>query len=237
MGIYTYRQHEFRKGRNCLSQLLKHSEEILDALQDRLNIDSVYLDFQKAFDKTDFGLIGVRCKEKGITGHLGAWIQDYLHDRIQFVIANNVKSREEKVRSGVPQGSVLGPLLFLIVIDSIANLDISSKIGIFADDTRAVKSMESLEDAKIMQNDLDILYDWANYNNMAFNNDKFECLKYGSNHNMKSEYSYESAINGEVIKDCNDLRDLGITMSADGTYDAHITKVITKAKQKVAWVT
>ena len=90
-NLLSVEQQGFRKGRNCLCQLLKHSEEILNALQDRLNIDSVYLDFQKAFEKTDFGLIGVRCKEKVKSGQLGTWIQDYLHDRIQFVIVNNIK--------------------------------------------------------------------------------------------------------------------------------------------------
>ena len=82
-------QHGFRRGRSCISQLLKHSEMILKALEAKVNIDSVYLDFQKAFDKADLGLIGKRCKEKGITGKLGMWIQDFLYDRVQYVITNN----------------------------------------------------------------------------------------------------------------------------------------------------
>ena len=82
-------QHGFRRGRSCISQLLQHSEMILRALESKTNIDSVYLDFQKAFDKADLGLIGRRCKQKGISGKLGIWIQDFLHDRVQYVIANN----------------------------------------------------------------------------------------------------------------------------------------------------
>ena len=137
----------------------------------------------------------------------------------------------------MPQGSVLGPLLFLIVIDSIANLDLTCKIGIFADDTRTVKSVKDTEDADTLQKDLDCLYRWADNNNMSFNCDKFECLKYGRNHDVKSQYEYKTPVEGITIDDCENLRDLGITMSSDGTYDKQISKVISKAKQKVAWIT
>ena len=84
-----------------------------------VNIDSVYLDFQKAFDKASHNIILRRCKQKGIDGNLGIWLGNYLVNRKQIVIANNVATNELTVQSGVPQGSILGPILFLILIDAL----------------------------------------------------------------------------------------------------------------------
>ena len=82
-------QHGFRSGKSCISQLLAHTEMIIKAMEVKVNIDSIYLDFQKAFDKADHTVIVRRCLEKGITGLLGKWIANYLKDRKQRVIANN----------------------------------------------------------------------------------------------------------------------------------------------------
>ena len=97
-------QHGFRSGKSCISQLLAHTEMVVAALESKVNIDSIYLDFQKAFDKADHHIIAKRCEEKGITGLLGKWILNYLSDRTQRVIAKNEVSEELTVVSGVPQG-------------------------------------------------------------------------------------------------------------------------------------
>ena len=112
-NLLTEGQHGFRKGRSCISQILVHLELILSALEDHNNVDVIYLDYKKAFDKADHGVIVHRLKEKGVSGKLGKWILSFLEDRSQVVLANNRMSRSEKIISGVPQGSVLGPLLFL----------------------------------------------------------------------------------------------------------------------------
>ena len=98
-------------------------------------------------------------------------------------------SEDSPVISGVPQGSVLGPILFLILIDSIAGLDIGSSIGIFADDTRIVRQIWTELDASNLQTDLEALYEWADLNNMSFNGDKFECIKIGKNLELKNNKS------------------------------------------------
>ena len=97
----------------------------MKALENGSNMDSIYLDFQKAFDQSDFGVILNRCKKIGITGNIGSWLHNYLIDRKQYVIVNNDIARVTQVRSGEPQGSILGPLLFLILIDSISNMKLS----------------------------------------------------------------------------------------------------------------
>ena len=138
----------------------------MTAIEDRVNLDSIYLDFLKAFDKADHFIILKRCHQKGITGKIGIWIADYLIGRTQRVIANNEISEDIYVGSGVPQGSVLGPLLFLLIIDNISDLEIVSNLGIFADNSRVIKEVKNDEDAIKIQNDLDKLYDWAVNNNM-----------------------------------------------------------------------
>ena len=143
------------------------------------NVDAIYLDFLKAFDKVDIGILCHRMKAKGIHGMLGVWLHDFLTNRKQQVIANNVISEVSIVKSGVPQGTVLGPLLFIILIDSLSEVDIMSGMRMFADDTRVTKYIRTKEDMESLQTDLDKIYQWQETNNMQFNGAMLENIIYG----------------------------------------------------------
>ena len=110
------KQHDFRSSRSCLSQLLEHHNKILEELEKSNNVDVIYLDF---FDKVDHGIITEQTKKNGINVQVGVWIQNFLSNRQQCVAVNGTTSSEAQVRSGIPQGSVLGPHLFLIHISDI----------------------------------------------------------------------------------------------------------------------
>ena len=112
-------QHGFRAGRSCLSQLLQHYDRIVKYMEDGKNIDVVYLDFSKAFDKLDFDITLNKLRSIGITGKLLRWIQNFITGRYQTVCVEGHLSGQKSVISGVPQGSVLGPLLFLILLGDI----------------------------------------------------------------------------------------------------------------------
>ena len=148
-----------------------------------------------------------------------------------MVIANNVMSRRIEVTSRVPQGSILGPLLFLLVIDSITDLNLNCDIRIFTDDTHTVQSILSETDAENLQADLETLYEWVEANNMVFNGSKFDCMKYGQNSKLKSSSHYINPDYTDCIEDKDTVRDLGILLSTDGSYNDHIVHVI-KAKSK-----
>ena len=209
---------------------------ILNTLENDKNIDVVYLDYKKAFDKADHSIILRGLREKGIGGKIGKWIQNYLEDRSQSVMANNRISNDVKVISGVPQGSVIGPILFLVIIDNISYISIKSSLGIFADDSRISREINSYNDAENLQDDLLLIYDWAIDNNMDFNRLKFQALKYGRNSEMKDEYEYVNSEFLQFIENVNSTRDLGIIMSTDGHFDEHIDKVVTKSRQRCGWI-
>ena len=96
-----------------MSQLLQNQNEILTAMENGENLDAVYLDFSKAFDKCDHGVLLHKIKRLRIKGKLGKWLQNFLTGRQQVILVNKVKSKYSKLVSGIPQGSVLGPILFL----------------------------------------------------------------------------------------------------------------------------
>ena len=140
-------------------------------------MDSIYLDVSKAFDKVDIGIICHKLREIGIGGKLVIWLHNFLSNRKQFIIANGMKSSQSDVKSGILQGTVLGPFLFRIIINDI-NSNINSDVSIFADDTRILRHVRNLEDVEALQDDLERLYQWQETNNMAFNSKKFLLLRY-----------------------------------------------------------
>ena len=118
-GLFNLHQHGFRGGRSCLSQLIAHFDNITRLLETGQNVDVIYLDFAKAFDKVDFHVTLQKLEKMGITGKLGCWIHVFLTNRKQSILVNGCSSEPTSVISGVPQGSVLGPLLFLVLLGDI----------------------------------------------------------------------------------------------------------------------
>ena len=171
-------QHGFRAGRSCVSQLLAHFDTITKLLEDGHDVDIVYVDFAKAFDKVDINIVMHKVKALGIQGVLADWIHHFLSQRTQQVVVNSHKSPARVVLSGVPQGSVLGPLIFLILIGDIDKDITHAFLSSFADDTRVGKHIDNEADVSLLQNDLQSVYEWCDSNNMSLNADKFEHLPY-----------------------------------------------------------
>lgn len=185
-------QHGFKGGRSCLSQLLTHRDHILQSLEEGINMDVVFLDFEKAFDKVDHGVLQHKIRELSITGQVGQWIHAFLSDRIQYVAVGGCVFRESHVVSGVSQGSVLGPLLFLILITDIDAEVCVAQVASFADDMRVSGRVSNEEEVTSLQQDLNSLYCWANENNLTFISCKFELIRYGQDNELKERTGYKS---------------------------------------------
>jgi hypothetical protein len=228
-------QHAFRKGRSCLSQLIEHYDQIIDMLMDNYDVDVIYTDFAKAFDKCDHGIIANKLKQTGITGKLGRWIYNFLTNRTQKVIVNGIPSSQTIVPSSVPQGTVLAPVLFLIFINDLGEKIEHSTLGCFADDAKLYNKLKCTEDHKIIQQDCDNLFKWADENNALFNSEKFQLLRYGNNLTNRNELNYITP-DGKHIDETGHARDLGIKMSNDATYDAHNIEMINKCKRLSSYI-
>ena len=228
-------QHGFRAGRSCLSQLLSHVETITKILEDGDNVDVIYLDFSKAFDKVDFLVTLRKIKHLGISGNIGKWIYSFLTGRTQCVIVNGMRSDVSVVKSGVPQGSVLGPLLFLILLGDIDKSVSSAFVSSFADDTRVGHRIKTAEDINSLQEDLKAIYQWSADNNMKFNSEKFECIRYGKRRDIHETTVYLSDTN-TVIAPKDQIKDLGVIISSNCLFKNQIDNVVKTASKLCGWI-
>ena len=232
-NLFNPNQHGFRAGRSCLSQLLSHFDTITVLMEQGLGVDVIYLDFAKAFDKVDIGITLRKLNQMGIGGNLGRWLFSFLNGRTQTVIVDGRCSRPGPVLSGVPQGSVLGPLLFLILLGDIDEQVAHSFVSSFADDTRVGKSIGSADDTRLLQEDLNQIFEWSQRVNMAFNSDKFEHLRYKANA-QQPPHTYLSDT-GTPIETKSKLRDLGVTISDSATFSDFISEKIASVSRLSGW--
>ena len=198
-------QHGFLKARSCLTNMLCFLEEITKWIDVGSPVDIIYLDFQKAFDKVPHQRLLLKLKAHGIGDSITDWIEQWLTDRRQRVVVDGEVSNWKSVLSGVPQGSVLGPILFLIYINDLDD-SITSNVLKFADDTKLFRKVNTDGDKQHLQNDLDRLVKWSEKWQMLFNFGKCKCLHTG-HRNLNVNYK----MGDTVLKE----KDLGVTISAD----------------------
>ena len=242
-GVLNSSQHGFRKNRSCLTQLIDHLDSVLRSLNDGDEVDVIYLDFQKAFDKVDLNILMAKLEKYGVTGKLLSWISSFLCGRVQTVGVDLSLSSFRKVLSGVPQGSVLGPVLFLIyVIDLECSLAFSDSLS-FADDTKISNVIRTIMDQANLQADLCSVVRWAEANNMVLHDEKFELLSYTLRSSepwrqlpfTAGHYSYQTP-GGVSLEPSVSVRDLGVILSADGSWKEQIAKVSAAASKVANWI-
>ena len=218
-------QHGFMKHRSCLTNLLEFFEDVTSFVDKGDPVDVIFLDFQKAFDKVPHKRLLKKVKTIGIGGEIYSWLEDWLKDRKQRVCLGGVSSDWVKVSSGVPQGSVLGPLLFLIYINDIDD-DISSKILKFADDTKLYRNVATVNDIEQLSSDLDKLMCWSQEWMMLFNVDKCKVMHIG-HRNAKVNYK----MNGMALEEIQEERDLGVLVQNDLKCGRQCAKVVHTANR------
>ena len=161
-------QHGFQKGLSCETQLATTVEELQKGLDNKYQQDVVILDFYKAFDKVPHRQLLEKLDASGIRGIIHKWFTAYLTNRTQRVIVDGRSSGEAPVLTGVPQGTVLGPLMFLTYINDITS-DLTSQMQLFADDALLFRPIKSEKDSKSLQKDLNTLQIWSKRWKMTFN--------------------------------------------------------------------
>ena len=233
-NLLPQNQHGFLHGRSTLSQLLNQIETIIRSLENGNDIDTIYLDFAKAFDKVDHYILCSKLKKLRIGGKVGMWLHNFLTNRTQQVSANGAISSESSVISGVPQGTVLGPILFVIMISDLdTNLD-KAFASLFADDSRVSSIIKNEHDSINFQSELDSsIYPWARTNKAKFNGDKFEHIHFGKNLNSIPSYTDP---NGLTIQTKPVVKDLGILISNDLNWSNHIDEIISNSRKQIAWL-
>ena len=207
------------------------------------DFDTIYLDYAKAFDKVDHKLLVKKLHRYGINSKIIKWIDAFLNDRQQAVVVNGTLSLLALIVSGVPQGTVLGPILFLIFINDIEHCLSNAVIRCFADDTKVSMSIRSEHDVPLLQTDLQKVIQWSEDNNMVLHKDKFQymchrCIKQyimGELPFMSELFQYN--ISPELsLSPVNQVKDLGILVSSNLSWSPHIRSITDKARRKSAWV-
>ena len=229
----TNSQFGFREGRSTVTQLLQHIDNILSILEEGANADVVYLDFAKAFDKVDHKRLLKKLKSFGVQGKIYQWIEDFLRNRTQQVVVEGQISDTAPVISGVPQGTVLSPVLFILYINDLSEVLKYSQLLIFADDSKFTKKIKTVQDHNELQMDLHSAIIWAMINNMQLNMDKFQLIQGGEIEEHKIPYKIDeenNLQNSEVVKD------LGINVTAPLSWEHQYTSMINEAKRMSGWI-
>ena len=232
-SILSDKQFGFMGQKSTILQLLKIVDEWTKILDSGGFIDVVYCDFQKAFDTVPHNRLLDLLTHYGINEPIFSWISDFLSNRKQQVSINGCLSSTFCVTSGVPQGSVLGPLLFIIFINSLVEKATTDNMYLYADDLKVFNEICSDEDVDKLQYDIDKLYDWTQYYLLKFHPDKCVVMRLIPSKGRMLHVSMCYGMDDVKLKVVDKEKDLGIIFDNTLSFEEHITSKVNKANSLV----
>jgi hypothetical protein len=229
-GLINKHQHAFIKKHSTVTNLLECTHDWAVAIHGGVAVDAIYIDFSRAFDSVVHSKLLYKLSNFGITGNLLAFISSFLSNRLQCVITEHCYSEWVPVLSGVPQGSVLGPILFILYIDDISTICFNSNVSykLFADDFKLYSKLITDLDQASLQSALGRLQQWCIDWQMTININKCHVLHLGKNNKEIHYY-----LNGNLIDNQQSVADLGVEIDCTLTFDYHINRIIGKAYSRV----
>lgn len=225
-------QHGFFKGRSTVTNLLEVSQYIAESIDESSQVDVIYLDFSKAFDRLDHNILIHKLHACGFSDSLVRLFGSYLSNRFQYVSLYGCTSDKYSVTSGVPQGSILGPLLFNIFINDIGR-DLDVSFLLYADDIKIFKKIHCLDDCLILQRSLERINDWCLNNNLQLNMGKCNVLSFTT---KTSVIKYNYVLTGKYVLRSDAFCDLGVTFDAKFSFVPHINKVLSDASKSYGFI-
>ena len=224
-NYFDKRQFGFRKGHSCEAQLVGLQQDIAEVLDSGGQLDGIAIDLSKAFDRVDHERLMLKLKNVGLDERVSGWVEKFLKGRSQLVRIGQDLSSPVQIERGVPQGSILGPLLFLIYINDLG-LGVVSKIRLFADDVFVYREIKTREDGPILQSDLNKIQDWAKANGMVISGVKSQVISFTNKlFPIISEYVLEDT----VVPQANDCKYLGVKFDRSLHWGPHIGVIVNKA--------
>jgi hypothetical protein len=222
--IVPSEQHGFVPKKSTVTNLLECLNDWSLNFDKGVATNIIYLDYSKCFDTVCHNKLLYKISKYGITGQAYVWLSNFLLNRTQHVKINSSISPPAMVESGVPQGTVLGPILFLLYSADLPHVVRNCKISLYADDTKLYKSISNEHDCLLLQRDLDSIANWANSWQMSLNPDKTKMLSIG---NCKVKFDYK--LHGKSIENVTHISDVGVTVQSNLKFTVHCTNVIRKA--------
>lgn len=232
INFFYAHQHGFRKLLSCETQLAEFTHDVLHEMDNNLQIDAIFLDFAKAFDRVPHNLLLAKLAPLGLPANVITWIKHFLENRKQFTTANNRHSPLVNVGSGVPQGACLSPLLFLIFINDLPN-DLLTKLRLFADDCVVYSAIRSPKDSDDLQRDLNTISSWCEKSLMPLNLTKCKLLSFTR---KKSLTSFPYKINSVLVDRTPTYKYLGVHMSSSLSWTTHIELICADASRALGYL-
>ena len=236
------RQHGFLKNKSCTTNMVGFCDSLALSMNEGYHTDVVYFDFAKAFDSVNHDLILEKLKHRfNIDGRLLKFMANYLSEREQCVVIGNSKSEIKPVLSGVPQGSIIGPILFVLFINDLPDgLTPNTDLALYADDTKIWRTIHSELDNDILQGDIDYLNSWATLNKMRFHSQKCKVVSIANRLppllGILPNIQYFYSLGGNPLEYVERERDLGVDINSKLNFNDHCERILSKAKQQLGMV-
>ena len=236
-SLLSQNQSGFRPKHSTVTALASVTDDWFHSIDKGNYIGTIFVDLQKAFDMVDHLILISKLESLGVTGVELKWFKNYLSNRRIRTSVNNVLSDEKLITKGVPQGSLLGPLLFIIFINDINSAFSACKVHLYADDTVIYYSHKNLKEVEnVLNKELNSLEAWMNNNNLKINYDKTVCMLLGTHNMLKKQALLNIKINEQQLSQVKSFKYLGVHVDEKLKWDVHIEQTRNKLSKMVNYL-